>query len=145
MCRPEDFIVTEIDTTGRLVQLDNFTLPPAPPTPPPTDSSSALDTDQSVDKATRSRPDVSEVPPLNELTTEEQYKSLSELAERVKKDGDATPSSSVCLGEITVDVIRVFLPRQSVIARVVIEKGVYHSNIALIFKMLSRSTRMCSL
>ena len=32
---PQDFVVTEIDSSGRLVQLDRFSPPPSPPPPPP--------------------------------------------------------------------------------------------------------------
>lgn len=97
VCRAEDFVVTEIDADGRLVQLDSFTPPPLPL--PPLPSSSDADVDQSDDGITKSRPDVWEVPPLNELITQDQYKSLSELADSVKKSHETYPGNTICLGE----------------------------------------------
>ena len=47
----------------------------------------------------KSRPDISDVPPLNELITEEQYKALSEMAEKVKTTLDPHLGESICLGE----------------------------------------------
>ena len=47
----------------------------------------------------RSRPDINDVPPLNELITEVQYKALSEMAEKVKMTLDTQLGKSVCLGK----------------------------------------------
>ena len=53
-------------------------------------------------KMVKSRPDISDVPPLNELITEEQYKALSEMAEKMKVTLDPHLGESVCLGELHI-------------------------------------------
>ena len=47
----------------------------------------------------KSRPDISEVPPLHELITPEQYEALSCLSDKVKMTLDPLLGGSVCLGE----------------------------------------------
>ena len=54
----------------------------------------------------KSRPDLSEVPPLNELITEEQYQSLSEMAEKMKMTLDPQLGNSVYLGEVQLHACR---------------------------------------
>ena len=51
-------------------------------------------------KMVKSRPDISSVPPLSELITEEQYKALSEMAEKLKTTLDPQLGENICLGEI---------------------------------------------
>lgn len=97
MCRAEDFVVTEIDSNGRLVQLDQLAPPPPPPPPPLTsDQAAAVD----GGRVAKSRPDISEVPPLNELITQEQYHSLSELVDKMKVTLDPQLKDSVSLGNL---------------------------------------------
>ena len=55
----------------------------------------------STTSMTKSRPDISEVPPLNKLITQEQYKALSELSDKVKTTLDPRLGDSVCLGKST--------------------------------------------
>jgi hypothetical protein len=54
-------------------------------------------------KMMKSRPDISSVPPLNELITEDQYKALSEMAEKLKMTLDPQLGENVCLGEPELD------------------------------------------
>ena len=54
-------------------------------------------------KMVKSRPDISSVPPLNELITEEQYKALSEMAGTLKTTFDPQLGENVCLGETELE------------------------------------------
>lgn len=97
-------MVREVDSEGRLVQLDKFTPPPLPSPPPPnttTPTSSTACATPTVEgsKTVRTRPDPSKVPPLNELITQEQYKSLLELSNKMKMTLDPQLRDSVFLGK----------------------------------------------
>ena len=54
-------------------------------------------------KMVKSRPDISSVPPLNELITEEQYKALSEMAGKLKTTLDPQLGENICLGETELE------------------------------------------
>ncbi len=89
MCyRPEDFVVTEINSNGKLVVLDNHNLPsspaslPLPPPPPP--SMSATKKKRKRGGHGSYRPDPTLVPPLKDLVSLEQYKSIHHLADEYK-------------------------------------------------------------
>ena len=68
VCSAQDFVVTEIDSKGRLVQLDRFS-PPPPPSPPNHTHPLPSHTSPSVSVPTTS---TDEVPLDDELTTEVQ-------------------------------------------------------------------------
>ena len=76
-----------------------YSAAPTFPTAAAVGSSSSSSCSSEGAKMVKSRPDISDVPPLNELITEEQYKALSEMAEKVKTTLDPHLGESICLGE----------------------------------------------
>ena len=88
---PEDFVVTEIDSEGRLVVLDDFTPPPTPPTPQRPRAGPF------GGRREPKRPDVAKVPPLDQLISQEHYQTVSDLAKRFEEDPYL--EENVCFGE----------------------------------------------
>lgn len=85
-------MVAEIDSNGRLVELDPHS--ELPPKPEPMQ-------DQVEKPARGSRPVASEVPPLEQLVTLEHYQLIKELAESYKTTLNAHPKQNVLLGQST--------------------------------------------
>ena len=89
---PEDFIVTEIDSDGKMVTLDPYSELPSKPAP-------VLPSEDEVERPRKgARPVTSEVPPLEHLVTPEQHQSIQELAETYKTSLNPHPKQNILLG-----------------------------------------------
>lgn len=105
MYRPEDFVVTEINSKGDLIVLDNFEAPPLPLAPPPSDSAPSPSNSSAesavIGKKRSSRPDIDSIPPLQDLVNAAQYLSCMELCHTYKTTLEYDPDKQVDLGEWT--------------------------------------------
>ena len=92
--RPEDFVVTEVNSKGEFVVLDGYEVPPLPPLSeiPVSGKRRRLFEPES------SRPDPSSVPPLQDLVTPQQYHALTQLSQSYKSSLVADPDHRVDLG-----------------------------------------------
>ncbi len=83
---PEDFVVTELDLSGRPAVIVDSSAPSLP-LPQPTACIPA------------ERPHPSTTPPLVELVPEEQYRSLSEMSASYVTSCDSTTLEDISVGE----------------------------------------------
>lgn len=92
---PEDFLVTEINPDGKLVTLDSYDVPPFPPPPSQAGSQARISRKWA---ATSSRPDPSDVPPLQDLVKSDKYAALEQLSRVYKETLVFDPDVQLDLG-----------------------------------------------
>lgn len=98
---PEDFVVSEINSAGKVVELNSYEVPPLPPPPPQATSSETSRKEADTSRkwvGVSSRPDPSDVPPLHELVSSKEYIALEQLANGYRETLVADPNVTVDLG-----------------------------------------------
>ncbi len=94
LCRPEDFVVTEINSKEQPVVLDGYDVPPLPPLSEFPVSGKR----RRLYEPGSSRPDPDSVPPLQDLVTPQQYHALTQLSQSYKSTLVADPDHRVDFG-----------------------------------------------
>ena len=99
-------MVSEINSAGKVVVLDNYDVPPLPPTSDatPTGATPTPAPAKTQSRAMRkwvgvsSRPDPDDIPPLAQLISADMYKSLEQLSDSYKATLTHDPNVQLDLG-----------------------------------------------